>query len=96
MVVTHTVTNALTGTLKLLNTAEGGRTTAISEGHSPQFKRNGHDFTGKISGIGTMKPGETKENVVVTFTIFNGVFYLGQELTVMEGGRTLGTFTVSS
>ena len=96
MVVTHTVTNAITGTLKLLNTAEGGRTTAISEGHSPQFKRNGHDFTGKITGIGTMNPGETKENVVVTFTSFNGVFYLGQELTVMEGGRTLGTFTVTS
>ena len=93
---THTVTNALTGTLKLLNTAEGGRTTAISEGHSPQFKRNGHDFTGKISGIGTMKPGETKENIVVTFTSFNGVFYGGQELTVMEGGKTIGTFTVSS
>ena len=93
---THTVTNALTGTLKLLDTAEGGRATAVSDGYAPQFKRNGHDFTGKITGIGTMNPGETKENVVVTFTNFNGVFYLGQELTVMEGGRTLGTFTVYS
>ena len=92
----HTVTNALTGTLKLLTAAEGGRANAISEGYSPQFKRNGHDFTGKITGIGNMNPGETKENVVVAFTSFNGVFYIGQELTVMEGGRTIGTFTVSS
>jgi hypothetical protein len=42
-----------------------------------------------------MNPGETKKNVTVTFANFNGVFYVGQELTVMEGGRTLGTFTVT-
>lgn len=92
---TYNVSNTLTGTLKLLTKEEGGRASAVSEGYSPQFKRSGHDFTGKITGIGTMNPGETKENVVVTFTSFNGVFYIGQELTVMEGGRTIGTFTVT-
>ena len=91
----YIVSNSLTGTLKLLTKEEGGRANAVSDGYSPQFKRNGHDFTGKITGIGTMNPGETKENVVVTFTNFNGVFYVGQQITVMEGGRTLGTFTVT-
>ena len=91
----YKATNKLIGTLKLLTKDEGGRTNAISDGYSLQFKRNGHDFTGKITGIGTMNPGETKENVIVTFTSFNGIFYVGQEITVMEGGRTLGTFTVT-
>ena len=42
-----------------------------------------------------MNPGTTKENVTVTFKNFTGVFYIGQEITVRVGGRTLGTFTVT-
>ena len=82
------------GTLKLITEEEGGRRTAISDGYSPQFYCNATDITGVISGIGTMDPGTTKENVTVTFKNFTGVFYIGQEITVREGGRTYGTFTV--
>ena len=91
----YMVSDTLVGTLTLITEEEGGRRTAISDGYSPQFYRNGTDITGVISGIGTMNPGTTKENVTVTFKNFTGVFYIGQEITVREGGRTLGTFTVT-
>lgn len=90
----YMVSDTLVGTLTLITEEEGGRRTAISDGYSPQFYCNGTDITGVISGIGTMNPGTTKENVTVTFKNFTGVFYIGQEITVREGGRTYGTFTV--
>jgi elongation factor Tu len=95
---TYSVTGTLKGTLKLTTKEEGGRATAISEEHSPQFYRSGHDFTGKITGLtdGTINPGETQEDITVTFSSFKGVFYVGQELSVREGGRTIGTFTITS
>ncbi len=90
----YMVSDTLVGTLTLLTEDEGGRRTSISDGYSPQFYCNATDNTGVISGIGTMDPGTTKENVTVTFKNFTGVFYIGQEITVREGGRTYGTFTV--
>jgi translation elongation factor EF-Tu-like GTPase len=95
---TYSVTGKLKGTLKLTTKEEGGRATAISEEHSPQFYRSGHDFTGKITGLtdGTINPGETQEDITVTFSSFKGVFYVGQELSGREGGRTIGTFTITS
>ena len=94
----YTITDAVTGTLTLTTKEEGGRSTAVSDEHSPQFYRAGFDFTGKITNLadGTINPGDTQENVKVNFTAFKNVFYVGQELSVREGGRTIGTFTIDS
>ena len=94
----YRVYNKVKGTLKLTATADGGRSTAISEGATPQFYRAGADFTGKITGLanGTMNPGETQENISVEFPTHHGMLYVGQELSVREGGRTIGTFTITT
>ena len=95
---THTVSTSAKGTLKLITQEDGGRASAISDGFKPQFYRTGMDFTGVITGLanGTMNPGETQENIIVEFPAYCGVFYIGQELSVRQAGRTIGTFTITN
>ena len=95
---THTVSTSVKGTLKLITQEDGGRASAISDGFKPQFYRTGMDFTGVITGLanGTMNPGETQENITVEFPAYCGVFYIGQELSVRQAGRTIGTFTITN
>ena len=94
----YTVGNTVKGTLTLLAYEDGGRKTPIEDGHKPQFYYYANDITGEISGLTEqiINPGETQENIKVVFTTHKGVWYVGQEFKVREGGREFGTFTVTA
>ena len=85
----------LTGTLELATRYDGGRHTPIFDNYKPQIFVGTNDVTGTVTGLpkGTLAPGERASNVSIELA--NPTFvYLGQEVTVREGGRTVGTFTV--
>ena len=86
----------LKGTLQLYTRYDGGRHTPIFDEYKPQFYVNTNDVTGTVTGLpegGPLNPGEKANNVSVE--LINPTFcYIGQEITVREGGRTVGVFTV--
>ena len=91
----HPVTQ-LTGTLRLLTKDEGGRHTPIFDNYRPGFYVGTADVTGTVTGLpdgGPLMPGVSAGNVTVTLA-HPATVYVGQKLTIREGGRTVGTFTV--
>ena len=85
----------LKGTLKLTTRYDGGRHNPINDGYKPQFYVSTNDVTGTVTGLpeGKLDPGGVAYNVSVE--LINPTFvYIGQEVAVREGGRTVGTFTV--
>jgi hypothetical protein len=87
---------AYTGTLTLRTKEQGGRHEPISENYKPQIYIGTADVgCAGISGLpgASLDPGETATDVTITLR-HPVVAYVGQELTVREGGRTVGTFTV--
>ena len=87
----------LVGSFVLATRYDGGRHTPISDGYKPQFYIGTTDITGTITGLpnGTLEPGQRAGNVSVEL-IAPFFAYVGQEIAVREGGRTVGTFTVRS
>ena len=86
----------LVGTMKLYSKAEGGRHTPIFDNYKPQFYISTNDVTGTITGLpdgGPLMPGSAAYNVSVVLAV-PAFAYVGQEITVREGGRTVGVFTV--
>lgn len=88
--------NRLCGTLTLISSEEGGRKTAIAKNDKGQFYFV-TDFTGRFADLNgeEVAPGATRENVAVVFPKNAGVWYVGQEFSLREGGRTIGSFTVT-
>ncbi len=85
----------LKGTLNLYTRYDGGRHNPISDGYKPQVYVATYDVTGTVTGLpgGTLDPGKTAYNVSIE--LINPTFvYLGQEVAIREGGRTVGTFIV--
>ena len=86
-----------TGTLTLLTKEQGGRHESISNSYKPQIYIGKADVNcAGISGLpeAGLNPGDTATNVTITLR-HPAVAYVGQELAVREGGRTVGTFTVN-
>ena len=85
----------LTGTLELATRYDGGRHTPIFDNYKPQIYIGTTDVTGTVTGLPKdgLFPGKSAYGVSIELA--NPTFvYLGQEVTVREGGRTVGTFTV--
>ena len=84
-----------TGTLTLLTKEQGGRDRPIYNDYWPQFYIGTVDVSGGVTGIqeAGLNPGETATNVTITLR-HPAVAYVSQELTVREGARKVGTFTV--
>lgn len=95
------------GTMYLLTKDEGGRQTPITTGYKPQMLVGGATFTVKCTDIGTvdgepstmLMPGKTAENIV--FEVQDGdvpttpYTYIGQEVLLREGGKTIGRLTIT-
>ena len=85
----------LIGTLDLKTRYDGGRHTPIFDNYKPQIYIGTTDVTGTVTGLPKdgLFPGKSAYGVSIELA--NPTFvYLGQEVTVREGGRTVGTFTV--
>lgn len=91
--------NKLTGVLKVYTKEEGGRHTPFFKGYKPTFSYTGIDFhTFELTSIGDVElvmPGDslTAEFVPVSRSV---VVFKGQTFNLVEGGRTVGVFTVDS
>ena len=88
----------------ILTKEEGGRHTPFFTGYRPQIYVGTADVTGQLLSIasggtieGGVMPGDN-----VTGLVFEGVGayrfvgYVGQEVTIRESGKTIGTFTIES
>ena len=86
----------LKGILELFTRYDGGRTNPISNGYMPQVFIGTTDVTGTITGLpgGTMDPGERASGVSIEL-IEPTFCYIGQEVAIREGGRTVGSFIVT-
>lgn len=89
-----TFTDTLTGTL--LNS---GRSTAMANSYRPSFVPEGVDaascVTGAVSGLSSsLAKGQAQQGVTLQ-TLNKVMAFSGLEYTVTEGGRTVGTFTVT-
>ena len=86
----------LKGQLELFTKYDGGRSTPIYDTYKPQIYIGTTDVTGTITGLkdgGPLMPGEKASNVSIE--LINPTFcYIGQEVTIREAGRTLGTFII--
>ena len=85
-----------TGTLTLLTKEQGGRHEPIFNSYKPQIYIGRADVNcADTSGLpdAGLNPGEAATGVTITLR-HPAVAYVGQELAVREGGRTVGTFTV--
>lgn len=93
------------GSMYLLTKAEGGRHTPIFINYTPTTLVGGKEFTVKVTDLGTVDgtaptmimPGETAENIVLEvqdegLTPFS---YVGQQIMLREGGRTIGRLTIT-
>lgn len=75
------------------------RKTPVAAGYKPQFFCNNYDVSVTISdmrGADMLYPNET--NYCIGFEVSEGrklLCRLGQEISVREGGKTIGTFVVS-
>ena len=71
-------------------------TKTLTLGDTFQVYWSGYDVTAMLVDLngGDITPDTTREGVKLTL-ISPAVFYVGQELTIREGGRTYGTFTVT-
>lgn len=80
--------------LNFLSTAQGGRSTPVETGYSPQFTYHGTGWSASHSFIGRERvhPGETAE-AYLTFLTPPGIEYhgsrlhVGQDFTIQEGNR---------
>jgi hypothetical protein len=81
------------GTMKLNNNTG---TKTLTLGDTFQVYWAGYDVTAMLVDLNgsDLKPNTTREGVKLTLSS-PAVFYVGQELTIREGGRTYGTFTVT-
>jgi len=85
------------GTFRMYTTAEGGRRSPVENGYRPQLLVGTSDVTCSVTNIGgsCVVGGDTIPGVCLSL-ISGRVMYYGQELDIREGGRTIGTFTVTN
>lgn len=83
------------GTFKMAPSSETGYEKAIDKDTVLNFYANFMDTNSKFINLGdaTITPGSTVENLELNFDRAR-VLFVGDELTVRLGGKTLGTFTV--
>ncbi|MFJ6798922.1 EF-Tu/IF-2/RF-3 family GTPase [Streptomyces sp. NPDC091268] len=83
--------------IRLLTPAEGGRSTPIVNRYRPQFLFRNLDTTGEFelpAGVESIKPGDTG---TARITLINSVAMApGLEFKINEGGKTIGTGTVTA
>lgn len=81
------------GTVKMNNESN---TKTLTLGDTFQAYWAGYDVTAMLVDLngGDITPNTTREGVRLTL-LYPAVLYVGQELTIREGGRTYGTFTVT-
>ncbi|MBQ3403950.1 MAG: hypothetical protein IJG63_00830, partial [Oscillospiraceae bacterium] len=72
------------------------RRTALTVGDRFQLKYPGYDVTATIGNTngGDLQPGTAREGVIMT-VVHPVTWYVGQQLTIMAGGQTYGTFTIT-
>lgn len=92
------------GTLYVLTKEEGGRHTPFMINYRPQARVETTDFTVTVTDLGTvngeavelMFPGSTAENLVIQFADdVTPYTYIGQQIFLREGARTVARFTVT-
>ena len=86
-------TKSVVGTLDLLPAENGGK--AITEGSVMNLLFGTRDANATLWNFGTLQAGESGENVLLHFEDVDGVWYVGQKITVRASGKTLATFTVT-
>lgn len=92
------------GTLYLYTKEEGGRHAPAALGYTPQMFIETKDMTVKLTDMGIVDgevptmimPGTTAQNVVFQVTsAVNPYTYIGQKVSLREGGRTVGILTIT-
>ena len=80
------------GTVKL----NDQRRSPLYKGATFQVYWAGYDVTAMLVDLNgaELQPNTTRECVSLTL-LYPELFYIGQELTIREGGRTYGTFTIT-
>jgi len=86
-------TRSVVGTLEVLSADKGGR--AITEGSVMNLLFGTRDANATLWNIGTLQAGESERDVLLHFEDVDGVWYVGQKITVRASGKTLATFTVT-
>lgn len=94
------LTGSFVGTFHLYTKDEGARSTPIFDNFKPQITIGYRDYTGTITGlsdqsVGMLKPGDTADGVTISNLTYAAPVFAGQELTLSDSGRTIGTFTVT-
>lgn len=71
--------------------------TILTLGDTFQVYWTGYDVTAMLVDLNgsDLQPNTTREGVSLTL-LYPAVLYIGQELTIREGGRTYGTFTITA
>ena len=86
-------TSHVVGTLEVLSAEKGGRT--ITEGSVMNLLFGTRDSNATLWNLGTLQAGKSEKNVLADFQSVDGVWYVGQKISVRASGNTLATFTVT-
>ena len=93
------ITGSVKGDLHVYSKEEGGRQNPFFVNYKPQFYYGGAtDITATFTDLGgaeMCEPGKDYTGVTVDDLIVPAFWYVGQEITVREGGRSIGVFTVT-